>query len=295
VAMKTVMNLDDIECCAIAWRSWAWQKLNLGAGINSQVVSIRPFVEMEPCSIMQLACRKAFWSLSKTVIKGLAEAKGISIESSATLFETLFAVIQDQLGTDDEATLVHVGQRLTAGEISSQFSEALLDIDEAAEVLETYDVRKVTQAQQDAREHESARLQFKREYGQRRTVVRDLLAKAAVKKGKAAAKAKGKKGDPPPLPSTMCQKTAKQFVPPGSFIWRGLSRSEWCGHMSPFRRVQASWHTFGEEGAMRRVVAMLWEQYCSFHGLPWPDSCPHKELLGIAGASSGGAASSSSA
>eukprot|EP00974_Lingulodinium_polyedra_P107238 10380549-Lingulodinium_polyedra.AAC.1 len=92
--------------------------------------------------------------------------------------------------------------------MSSQFSDALLDIDEAVEVLETYDVKQVAQAQKDAIEEQTSRCEFKREFIVQRTKVRDLLAMAAAKAKNGGSKRKAKADEPPALPSTISQSTA---------------------------------------------------------------------------------------
>ena len=110
-----------------------------------------------------------------------------------------------------------------------------------------------------------------------------VAAKAAPKtkaKAKSKAKAKAGAGPPPrqPLPSTIPQSEARRFVPPGCYIWRGLDRSEWCGHCAPRKRVSASWHQYTEEGALRLVVRMLWSQYLEKEGLG-RDACPYTDLF----------------
>ena len=77
----------------------------------------------------------------------------------------------------------------------------------------------------------------------------------------------------PPLPSTIPQERARQFVPPGGHIWRGLQTSHWGGHLPPYSRCSARWKEYGEEEAMRVILRTLWRQWCEKEGKSI-DACP---------------------
>ena len=57
--------------------------------------------------------------------------------------------------------------------------------------------------------------------------------------------------------SQVSQNNAKQFLPEGGSIWRGLTTGQWCGHLPPFRRVSCKWSERGEEGALKEVLRRL--------------------------------------
>ena len=110
--------------------------------------------------------------------------------------------------------------------------------------------------------------------------------KARDEAGKGKGKGKGKKGKlpapPGPLPSTIPQAEAKQYIPPDTSIWRGVTRSEWCAHCKPFKRIQEPWVVGGEHAALVRILARLWRQYLKKEALPL-DACPYVGLLVEAG------------
>ena len=83
----------------------------------------------------------------------------------------------------------------------------------------------------------------------------------------------------PAMPSTISQATAKQFLPDGASVWRGVSRCEWCGHCPPHKRIHAKWSQYGEEGAMLNVLKRLRLQHCESRGLQFGDACPFKDSL----------------
>ena len=87
--------------------------------------------------------------------------------------------------------------------------------------------------------------------------------------------------------SQASQNNAKQFLPEGGSIRRGLTTGQWCGHLPPFRRVSRKWSERGEEGALKEVLRRLWKQTIVGRGLPdYPEGCPFAEYLESSAASS---------
>lgn len=94
----------------------------------------------------------------------------------------------------------------------------------------------------------------------------------------------------PSLPSTIPQSEAKQWLPPGAYIWRGLQRREWAAHLKPYPRVSCRWAEFTEEGALREILRRVWRQYLEMQGKTEAE-CPISGLF-PSGAAAGAAASS---
>eukprot|EP00975_Prorocentrum_lima_P051883 10865499-Prorocentrum_lima.AAC.1 len=55
------------------------------------------------------------------------------------------------------------------------------------------------------------------------------------------------------MPPTIPQHEARRYLPPGTHIWRGLTRGERCGHCPPRAHI--------ESGAMWLCIQALWKQY----------------------------------
>lgn len=92
-------------------------------------------------------------------------------------------------------------------------------------------------------------------------------------KGRARASGRSQNAKARKLPCSITHERAKEFAPPGASIWRGLTRGEFCGHLPPYRRVSASWARFGQEGALRETLRLLWSQSLASQGLEEAD-CP---------------------
>ena len=71
---------------------------------------------------------------------------------------------------------------------------------------------------------------------------------------------------------------AKHWIPEGASIWRGWSSKRWCGHMPPRRRIHAKDDEWGENEAQKRVIKMLWFQWCHLNGKSI-DAVPIKDFI----------------
>jgi hypothetical protein len=162
--------------------------------------------------------------------------------------------------------------RLPDDEACNAFSAAVQEIDEAVEVLEHFDHDVVRQEQETAASRMAGKSEFQAAYAQRRKEWR--LAGTRPKK-RAASRGPVTKGQ---LPTQVPQSEAKQYIPAGCRIWRGLVQGSWQGHCPPFSRVHESWRASSEPEAMRRVIRTLWEQHLALEGLD-KSACPWQGLL----------------
>lgn len=64
----------------------------------------------------------------------------------------------------------------------------------------------------------------------------------------------------------MDQKVARSLVPPKAYIWRGLTRGQWCGHLPPYRRLSKAWGV-NETAACLWVIRELWRQHIEANAL----------------------------
>lgn len=136
------------------------------------------------------------------------------------------------------------------------FSLAILEVDAAAELLDMND----KDLGLDARDS------YRKEYAEHMTSFR-LAAEKKSKRKKVTAQQKGT------LPTSISQKEASLYIPPGSYTWRERVSGSWQGHLKPFALVFESWAKTNEQEAMRRVIRSLWDQYLIVQALS-RDACP---------------------
>ena len=164
------------------------------------------------------------------MIVNFATASGLDIESGASLCDVLWHVVQSTLACDDVECLRLLHRRVARDAAECHHSEAIMEIDEALEVVDHMDLKQFDQAKKDAANKLSSATAFKSEYRQRAAAVG--AASASSKKGrKASAVAKI------PFPHHCTQAEAKRLLPPNASVWRSLVRGEWCGHYPLHRRV----------------------------------------------------------
>ena len=198
----------------------------------------------------------------------------MAIPKSASLLEALLQLITEKLGVSHEKAMDFIMHRL-AGEVLEDTGAAVLEIDEAIGVLERDDVELIKEAQKTEREKVIQRESFQAEYKAKRRHLYEL-ALEQEKKGPKRKKA----SIAPKLTTTFSQNTAKQYLPEGASIWRGLTSGVWCAHLPPFRRVSCKWTEEGEVQAMKTVIKNVWKQKMFGWGLPdYPEGCPFAKYL----------------
>ena len=139
-------------------------------------------------------------------------------------------------------------------------------------MLDHFDKDLLKQEQQSAKQKLESHGNYRQEYAKHVTSFRLASEKAAKKKKKGKPWARGT------LPTSMSQEQARECVPPGSHIWRGLVNGSWQGHLPPFARVYEAWNKTSEQEAMRRVIKALCEQYMAIDALPRSE-CPFTDSL----------------
>ena len=152
----------------------------------------------------------------------------------------------------------------------------MLDIDEAAEVLERADAEALNQEQKSAVVKQEETKSFKAAYRQKKW---DLRAEAQSRMTPAQRRAANRPVKQREVAEGILQRNVSQYCPPGGHIWRSNQRPQWQGHMPPRRRVHAVWtSTVGEEACVKEVLAKLWQQYLDIESLT-VDACPFKAYL----------------
>ena len=198
---------------------------------------------------------------------------------------TLQTVVQGITNLAEDDVMDVLALRLGIDDSSSSFVESLLEVDEAVDLLEKGDVDLLRAEQKGACTRLEGREVFAKEYKEAKQAQRAQKASGSRRKARVPARSD--------VPFTILHSEAKDFVPPKSSIWRGLTRNSWHGHREGRKRVSASWALWGESGAMRQVLKLLWGQHLEMEGMEVED-CPFTGLFDeVPSASAGSKASGS--
>ena len=251
ITLLAVWNLKKFKAIKIVWRSWAWQRTTLDIEVtNKMVPAIRAFQDGPRHEFFQFMCVICFGKLSRTVVEMICKVAGEKFNSNQSFFQLLFEIIKRGLKLNDSGTLDILAQRFVATETVDDYSEHVLNIEEAVEVLEDQDIKVLNAERKQLPQDRETRASFKTEYVEPRSKVNAAIpAEAAVPKAApkgrkvavAAGGAGGAGGAKDDIPDSITQKSAKRFLPPGGQIWCGHKRHEWCGHLPPFSRISYMW------------------------------------------------------
>jgi hypothetical protein len=271
IHLKGLFNLkgDDVRAASYEWKSCMWQSHHLPRGaVKSLPCAIRAFVDKHGVdSVQNIACYAAWWDISRVSLGDFAQYFDVAFEAGISLVDLLWCMIHTILKCDDQTALDILNRRVCRGADFSRQSQSLLEVDEAWEVIDPLDTRKVDEAQKEAR---SA-------IANHRALRDDFVAKAVAVKAKEDGKNKKKKQVVVvkiKLPHHISQPEAKRYVPPGASVWRSLVRSEWCGHLPPAKRCTEPFSRHeGSEGALKALLRRLWAQHLDRTGAPHT-ACP---------------------
>ena len=174
-------------------------------------------------TMQEAGSREAWWGLSRSFLAELAGEFGIVFESGASLADLLWCMIQNSLATSDSETLDILHKRLARDSCNSDHCAALLEIEEAIEVCDHLDSRKVNQAKKEARSSLESRSIFKEAYVRRATQVH-ATAKAKASSGRRQSAATSRStassaSSQRAFPAHHCsQQEAKALLPEGASI-----------------------------------------------------------------------------
>ena len=171
-----------------------------------------------------------------------AESMGIHVPAGTKLFGVLFIVIKGHLKLEDKRVLEIIYKwRVCDLKPDEEISQALLDIDEAAQVLERVDIEKLS----------SGKKEVVAKTAEWRGFQDDYIAKAREVTGAKPAVAKLL------VPAHITQPLAKTMLPGGpkvTSIWLG-KRGEWCGHCPPNGRITCTFAKHGSSEAHSRCAS----------------------------------------
>jgi hypothetical protein len=259
--------LKNIVVVPIVWKSWLWRYFKL-SNKGQRRVTLQARLDAMP--LFDVMCNCAFWMLPRTFIVKLAAQYMIRCASAWSLLQCLFHVISEHMHLGPDAVMNIISKRLHLNDLGDAYAPTLLELDEALEVLDQDDRKKVVENQENVVKKMAERSNFARDFKAKRVDIRVAEAKA-----KAKAKAKPKAAPKAfKFESVVELEEAKKLVPQGASVWHGYTRREWCGHhaVSGARRIQASWDMpGGEVETIRNILQRLWLQHSEWCGIELVD------------------------
>lgn len=232
--LRCIHSLSEEMCLAtsVRWKSWSFQVHRWPTTtVSSMTPALRLVAEGPVESLIRVACRAAWWSLPRTSLCMYAKMLGVEVAAGSNLFEVLFVLIQSQLGTTDEETLSLCHRRM-ASKGDEAVTDALLKVDDAAQMLDKHDIDCVRDAQKHQKAEREVKDQFRAAFRSKAEVVR---AAAARKKPRRAAPLKKNT-----LPHHITQSAAKRFLPPSTAVWRDVARGVVVRPLRAAQQVQRS-------------------------------------------------------
>ena len=255
-AVIPIMGINGtlLKAASFVWKSWFWQAHHADArgklkpGIRLVILGT---VESE---MSVVAARKAFWHLGKVQLSQVAKGMNIALPAGAAIFDMVFEMCKHILKLSEEETLQIVRQRLQEPMCHETTCEALQEIEEAIQVLDTEDQKMVNEAKDTDLRRRESRLSFSEGY---------------KKKSQSLFIRSGGKVKTYKLKHNMTQEQAKQLIPLGSSIWRNTVVPGWCGHVPGFSRCSASFHIHkGQQAALTHILKQMWTDHLDLRGLP---------------------------
>lgn len=201
-AILPLTTLDNIAACTFEWKAWSWVR---GQPMAPSSLPLRSFcwIVSGPGPCLEIVARRCFWCLGRSTIERFASSLGAAIPEGSSMVEALSITIKAIIPDISEPELLQVlAQRLCTNDLSAAFSESLMEIDEAAEVLDRDDTERLHKEAKTARNETESKREFARDYSALQERVRanqksKLRAKKAVR-----------------LPANLQHWEAKQHIPP---------------------------------------------------------------------------------
>ena len=206
----------------------------------------------------------AFIDMDLSTLQEVGPLNGLTLPASRTLFSVLFSFVSQVLKLEAGLTMQKVSHRLGDMSIHEDFTEALLEIDDAAQLLDNNDQKHIAEELKKTSSKADTYHTFALEFGAKQRELREASAAAAPK-------AKAKKGAPvvPRLPENgrIEQADAKAFLPPGAKLWKSRSNGgSWNCRIEPLPQVSRKLLKHGESEALFIVIQETWKTYVLING-----------------------------
>ena len=158
----TSLALKDVQVQQLKWRSWLWQCRFIPKAACHLEPGVRYFAFGVPEAFVFVACKSAWWLMSRTDIADYANELKTPIPDESDLFESLWHLNETHLKSTPDDNLKIIGQRISNHCSDQGVSEALLEIDDCMELFDHYDVQVVHTTQSQAVERLSSNGRFNR-------------------------------------------------------------------------------------------------------------------------------------
>lgn len=259
--LRPILSMDGFRVATLEFKSWLRQCSRVPNLAGTLGPGVRMFVDAGGFgTLAETGCKAAFWDMSRTSILSYAKELGVALESGGDLFDTFWCVVQSDLKLTDDQVLQYVAKRVARGNSQEPIADALLQVDEAVQVLDRHDQDKMEQRQKQCMSEVAARNSFTVAYAKK------AVSLSAQRGKKARGSASGEQRTQV-LPHHIDQKTARGLIPPKTCIWRDTSRGGWCGHCPPNVRAGESFAKHGgSEAALLAVLGRLWLQALEIQG-----------------------------
>lgn len=256
---------EGTKVASVKGRSPLWQVRRPAAPKLSH--SIRLCEEGLEDTLERVAPRAGWWSLPRTTLCDFAKELGIVVDSGIPLFDVLWALVEGCLGTSAAETLAIYHRKLARGNTSEEITSALLQVDEAIQVMDKHDFDRVTEAKKKATAAVASHADFKASFSANASSV--CAAKGAGKQKKAVVKKVV-------LPHHSTQGDAKRFIPPTTSIWRDCARGGWRAHCPPNSRLSESFDKNGgcSDLAFRFILRKFWCHFAEKMRASPAEVCP---------------------
>ncbi len=256
---------------SVKWRSPVWQFRHCLA-TRALPPAVRLFQDGPADKLENIASRAAWWNLPRSTLAHFAKDLGIATESAPSEFDLVWALAEGTLKTTHAQTLDICHRRVARGNDNEAVMDAILEVDEAVQVLDRHDFERVKDAKKHTEYVRANVTEFKSHYSTKASKVaadgpKAKRAKALLKKFV--------------LPHHISQADAKRFLPPATSVWRDLARGGWCGHCPPNSRLSESFdkHAGSSDDAFRALLVRLWIQNAEKVGQPPANICTVEGLF----------------
>lgn len=220
-------------------------------------VSLKALAIGQPGPLLKIAAQRGFWDLGATALHMLAKAANIDMRSSS-VFDMAMGLVQGILEVDETAALDILAQRMRYD--TSACTPELLELDEAADLLDADAKEECKRQQNDAIKTRQRFAEFEGAWQKKRKAVVKVAAKAEAKANARKKKGGGAASSAPPGPITLpsgvlTQAELKHLVPNGGHL---CYSGGWEAHFKEWPRVAFSWNAWGARRAAIMCLRYLW-------------------------------------
>ena len=227
-----------------------------------------PLVQGEPKPILDIAATRAFYDLPRTSLGKIAsDLLKLDVPRWCSMFDLVWMMVKHVLETSDADTLAILQLRTFRQRGEAACRRELYESGECDDIMEEHDKEDLKKARDKAAIQDEEVEGFQAAYRQKQlkvcpplAAVKGLAAQRA-KQPKAKAGSASGSADLRPFPTDagdVTHKEAKQWLPPGSYIWRAWRSSSWLTQYPPHSIHSRCMHTYGSRGALQQVLQAVW-------------------------------------